>query len=281
MAGAVLITGCSTGIGEATALLLAGHGHHVFAGVRRDQDAERLERHVMGRCTPLLLDVADEGSVERALEVVDDAVGAAGLAGVVNNAGIAKGGPLEYLPLEAWRDQLEVNVIGQVAVTKASMPLLRRATGRIVFIGSMSGKVATPLMAPYTASKFAIEGLADALRMELAATGIKVAIVEPGAVRTAIWDKGRAEADRMRRELPPEAAERYAPLIASIEKGIEMQDAGGVAPVKVAEAVLHALTASRPRVRYPVGRDAWAGAFVSRALPGRAVDAIVTRLVRP
>lgn len=281
MAGAVLITGCSTGIGEATAMLLAGRGYHVFAGVRRAQDAERLERHVMGRCTPLLLDVADEESVEEAMAAVHSAVGDAGLAGVVNNAGIAKGGPLEYLPLQDWRDQLEVNVIGQVAVTKAAMPLLRLATGRIVFIGSMSGKVAAPMMGPYTASKFAIEGLADALRMELASTGIKVAVIEPGAVRTAIWDKGRSDVERMRRELPAEAQERYAPLIASIEKGIEMQDAGGVPPVKVAEAVLHALTASRPRLRYPVGKDAWAGSIVSRALPDRALDAILTRIVKP
>ncbi len=281
MANAVLITGCSTGIGEATALLLAGRGHHVFAGVRREEDADRLERHVLGRCTPVLLDVADEHSVRSAMQIVDDAVGDDGLLGVVNNAGIAKGGPLEYLPLQVWREQLEVNVIGQVSVTREAMPLLRRARGRIVFIGSMSGKVATPLTGPYTASKFAIEGLADALRMELAGSGIHVAIVEPGAVRTAIWDKGREEAARMRRELPKEASERYEAQIAAIEKGIEMQESNGVAPTKVAEAVEHALTSSRPRIRYPVGRDAWAGAVASRVLPARAMDAVLTRLVRP
>jgi NAD(P)-dependent dehydrogenase (short-subunit alcohol dehydrogenase family) len=282
MRGAVLITGCSTGIGEATAQHLASKGFQVYAGVRKDADAEHLERHVVGQCTPLLLDVTDGAQVAAAVERIDAEVGRAGLRGVVNNAGIAKGGPLEYLPIDDWRQQLEVNVIGLVAVTQACMPLLRRDdSGRIVLIGSMSGKVGTPLMAPYAASKFAVEGLADSLRMELRGTSLHVSLIEPGAVRTAIWDKGRVEAARLRTELPPEALERYGAHVDAIEKGIEMQDRNGVPPVKVAEAVEHALTAERPRSRYPVGKDAWAGALISRVLPDRAVDAVITRIARP
>jgi NAD(P)-dependent dehydrogenase (short-subunit alcohol dehydrogenase family) len=282
MRGAVLITGCSTGIGEAAAQHLASKGFQVYAGVRKEADAEHLERHVVGQCTPVLLDVADEQQVDEVVARIDGEVGAAGLHGVVNNAGIAKGGPLEYLSLADWRQQLDVNVLGVVAVTKACMPLLRRApSGRIVVIGSMSGKVGAPLMAPYTASKFAVEGLADALRMELRGTSMHVSLIEPGAVRTAIWEKGRAEAARLRAELPPEALEHYGAQVDAIEKGIEMQDRNGVPPVKVAEAIEHALSADRPRSRYPVGKDAWAGSVISRVLPDRAIDAVVTRIARP
>jgi NAD(P)-dependent dehydrogenase (short-subunit alcohol dehydrogenase family) len=235
----------------------------------------------MGRCRPLILDVTSASDIEAAIAAVEAEVGDAGLAGLVNNAGIAKGGPLEYLSIDDWRQQFEVNVIGLVAVTKAAMPLLRRAGGRIVLIGSMSGKVGAPLMAPYTGSKFALEGIADSLRMELIGSGMAVSLVEPGAVRTAIWDKGRSESERLRRELPPEAMERYARFVDALDKGIEMQDRNGVAPVKVAEAIEHALTADRPKARYPVGRDAWAGAAAARLLPSRALDAVVSRMVRP
>lgn len=281
MRGFVVITGCSTGIGEAAAQHLASRGYHVFAGVRRAQDAERLERHVIGRCTPLILDVTDQGSIERAFRAIDEEVGDSGIQGIVNNAGVAKGGPLEFLDMEVWRDQFEVNFFGLISVTKAAMPLIRKGGGRVVLVGSTSGRVATPLMGPYTSSKFAVEGLADSLRLELAPSGIHVSVIEPGAIRTAIWEKGRQEAARLRSEMPPEAMEHYGELVDSIVKGIEFQDKSAVSPHKVAEAIEHALSSPRPRARYPIGRDAWVSVTASRLLPTRFMDGLISRVVRP
>ncbi|MBI2168378.1 MAG: SDR family oxidoreductase [Actinobacteria bacterium] len=279
MTKTVLITGASTGIGEACALHLDAKGHRVFAGVRKEEDAESLRRKASDRLTPLFLDVTDEAQIETAAKTIEADVGS--LAGLVNNAGVARGGPLEYLPIDEWRDQIEVNVIGQVAITKAVLSLLRKDRGRVVFIGSIGGRVATPLMGPYNASKFAIEGIGEALRMELHPWGMHVAVVEPGAIRTAIWDKGRETADRLDRELPAEAHERYAEHIAAIRKGIEMQDRNAIGPEAVAKAVEHALFARRPRSRYVVGKDAYAMAAMTRAVPTRAREAIIRRFAGP
>src|SRR5688500_10451554 len=174
----VVVTGASSGIGEAPARMLAQRGLDVLAGVRKDADAERVGG-LHDRVEAVKVDVADEASVAALAERVGDA----GLAGLVNNAGISVSGPLEFVPLEEWRRQLEVNVIGQVAVTQALLPALRRARGRIVNIGSVGGRVAIPLLSPYNASKFALEGITDSLRRELRPLGVHVAIVEPGADR--------------------------------------------------------------------------------------------------
>jgi NAD(P)-dependent dehydrogenase (short-subunit alcohol dehydrogenase family) len=203
------------------------------------------------------------------------------LHGVVNNAGVARGGPIEYLPIDVWRDQFDVNVLGQVAVTRAMLPLVREARGRIVFIGSIGGKVATMMMGPYNASKFAIEAIGESLRQELHPWGIGVSVVEPGAIKTEIWDKGRETAHRLERELPPEAAHRYARHIAAIRKGIDMQERHGVGPEKVAEAVEHALFASRPKTRYLVGLDARVQSLLVRLLTDRSREAIVRRIAGP
>lgn len=276
-----VVTGASTGIGRATALRLDREGWRVFAGVRNDDAGEALAQAGSSRLVPVRLDVTDEAQVTAAFEQVAEAAGKAGLDGVVNNAGVALGGPLEYLSLERWRTQFEVNVIGQIAVTKAAMPLLRAAKGRIVFIGSNSGRVATPLMGPYSASKFAIEGLADALRMELHGTGIDVVVIEPGAVKTDIWDKGRTQVAELEAELPPEAFDRYREMIDAIRSGIEMQDSGGVTADKAAAVVLRALTASHPRTRYQVGADAKVSVVLARVMPHRAMDAVLRRVMRP
>jgi NAD(P)-dependent dehydrogenase (short-subunit alcohol dehydrogenase family) len=278
---AFLVTGASSGIGEATALHLDTLGYTVFAGVRNDADADRLRGQASHRLTTVSLDVTDEAQVDSAARTIEAAVGAQGLGGVVNNAGIARGGPLEYLPLDEWRTQLEVNVVGQVAVTKAMLPMVRTARGRIVFIGSVSGRFGTPMMGPYAASKFAIEGIAEALRHEVHRWGVHVAVVEPGAVKTPIWDKGRETTDRLERDLPAEARERYADQIAMIRKGIEQQDANGVPPSKVAKAVEHALLSTRPRDRYLVGNDALVVGVLSRFAPDKVKDLIVRTLARP
>jgi NAD(P)-dependent dehydrogenase (short-subunit alcohol dehydrogenase family) len=275
----VLISGTSTGIGEACALHLDRLGHRVYAGVRNEQAAERIRQKGSDRLTPVFLDVTDHGQILAVGKQVREEGGS--LQGVVNNAGIAKGGPLEHLPLETWREQLEVNVIGQVALTKEALPLIRRGAGRVVFIGSIGGKVATPLLGPYAASKFAIEAISETLRHELRPWGIAVSVVEPGAVKTAIWDKGRNEVERMQREMPVEAMERYSAHIEAVRKGIEMQDRQGVSPDKVAKAVEHALFSARPRTRYPVGIDARAQSAMVRLLPDRTREAIIRRFAGP
>lgn len=279
MTRAILVTGASTGIGEACALYLDRAGHTVYAGVRKQADAERLARQASDRLTPLMLDVADEGQIEAAAKTIDEEAG--GLNGLVNNAGIARGGPLEFLPLDEWREQFEVNVFGQIAVTKAMLPLLRTRRGRIVFIGSIGGRVATPLMGPYNASKFAVEAIGEALRHELRPWDLHVSVVEPGAIKTAIWDKGRQTADRLDEELPEEARELYSEHIQAIRDGIEMQDRQGIGPEAVGKAVDHALFARRPKTRYTVGKDAKAQAVMVRLLPDKLREAIVRRVAGP
>jgi NAD(P)-dependent dehydrogenase (short-subunit alcohol dehydrogenase family) len=205
------------------------------------------------------------------------------LTAVVNNAGIAVGGPIEYLPLDDWRRQFEVNVFGQLAVTRAALPLIRTAgsAGRVVFIGSIGGRLSTPLLAPYDASKFALEAIAESLRHELRPSGIKVVLVEPGGVKTPIWEKGRRSADEIEASLSAEAKERYGWAVAGVRKGIDMQERQGVAPGRVAQVVENALTNARPRARYLVGLDARATAVVARVLPDSARDAVVRRVTRP
>ena len=274
----VLVTGASTGIGEACALRLDRLGHRVYAGVRSEEHARGLRRRGSDRIVPVFLDVTDQAQIDAAAKQIG---GGGRLDGVVNNAGIGRGGPLEYLPLEVWREQLEVNVLGQVAVTKAVLPFIRAAGGRIVFIGSIGGRVATMLMGPYNASKFAIEAIGESLRSELHPWGIGVSVVEPGAIKTPIWDKARQQADRLERALPEEARTRYARHIAAIRKGIEMQERQGASPDKVAAAVEHALFSPRPKTRYLVGTDARVQALLVRWLPDRPREAFIRRFAGP
>jgi NAD(P)-dependent dehydrogenase (short-subunit alcohol dehydrogenase family) len=277
--GTVLVTGASTGIGEACALRLDGLGHRVFAGVRRHADAERLRASSSGRLEPVTLDVTDAGQIEAAAKQIGAEAGE--LQGLVNNAGIGKGGPVEYLPLDDWRTQLEVNVVGQVAVTQAMLPLIRQGRGRVVFIGSIGGRSSTSLTGPYNASKHAIEAIGESLRHELRPWGIWVAVVEPGAVKTPIWDKTRDEADRLEQDLPEEARDRYARHITAIRKALELQARRGIPPEEVARAVEHALFSPRPRTRYPVGVDARIQSAMVRLLPDKAREAVIRRFAGP
>jgi len=275
--GTVLVTGASTGIGEACALRFDRHRWVVFAGVRREEDGRRLEEQSSGRLRAVNLDVTDLASIDAAVKQIAESAGAAGLTVVVNNAGVGVGGPVEYLALEEWRRQFDVNVIGQVAVTKAVLPLLRKAgsRGRIVFMGSIGGRVASPFLAPYAASKHAIEAIAEALRHELADTGIRTVVVEPGAVRTPIWDKAQATADELEAGLSAEGRQRYGPAIAGMRKGIDLQVRTGVEPDAVARIVEKAVVSSRPAARYTVGRDAKVVAAVERLFPDPARDAFM------
>jgi NAD(P)-dependent dehydrogenase (short-subunit alcohol dehydrogenase family) len=274
--GAVVVTGSSTGIGRACALLLDRLGYTVFAGVRKEEDGERLRAEASGSLQPLILDVTDSAHISRAAERVSGATEQR-LAGLVNNAGIGVGGPLELLSLSDFRHQIEVNLIGQVAVTQALIPALRRARGRIVFISSIGGLVATPYMSPYHASKFGVEAVGDALRQELRPFGVQVSIVEPGSIATPIWDKGRATARTIRDNLSAEGRELYGESLARTEERLEQSAGRGAPPDKVAGAVAHALTAKRPRTRYLVGTDARAMATLKKLLPDRLRDRLVAR----
>jgi NAD(P)-dependent dehydrogenase (short-subunit alcohol dehydrogenase family) len=273
---AVLVTGTSTGIGRATALLLDARGWTVFAGVRRPEDARSLAEAASDRLVPLTLDVTEAGQVEAAAELI--AGRGIPLAGLVNNAGIAAAAPLEFVPLDALRRQLEVNVVGQVAVTQAMLPMLGAAKGRIVNVTSVGGLVAGPMLGPYHASKFALEAITDTLRNELAPWGIEVIAIEPGAIATPIWATSAAAADRM--QLPAEAAERYRRPMAAARASAAKASKHGLPPERVAEVIERALTTRRPRTRYPVGTDAKAVAWLLAGLPDRMRDRVVFGLRR-
>lgn len=278
----VVVTGASSGIGEACARRLDRIGFRVFAGVRSPEVAARICDGASERMTPLMLDVTDGGSIATAARTVAEQVGEGGLRGLVNNAGIAMPGPLEYLPIDDLRQQLEVNVIGPVAVTQAFLPLLRRGGGRIVNMGSISGILAAPFLGPYAASKFALEAITDALRQELRPWGIHVVLVEPGAVATPIWEKGQARADDLEQRLPPEAMHRYGEAIAAVRAFARAADARGLPPEAVAKVVVRALRARRPKTRYLVGTDARLQKAAARLVPDRLRDrALATYLKLP
>jgi NAD(P)-dependent dehydrogenase (short-subunit alcohol dehydrogenase family) len=264
----VLVTGASTGIGRTTALMLADLGATVLAGVRNPAAGEALGPTVR----PVQLDITSADDIA--------ALGLQRLDGLVNNAGIAVSGPLEFLPVEELRHQLEVNVIAQLAVIQACLPALRQSHGRIVNISSIAGRVALPLYGPYSASKFALEALSDSLRRELRGSGVHVSLVEPGAIATPIWDRGIAAADTLWNAMPPIAHERYGTLVATLRGEAEQQGVKGEPPEAVARIVVSALTASTPRTRYVIGRDARIQAVLARALPGRAMDALLAAVLK-
>ena len=265
-----LITGASTGIGRATSLRLARAGWTVLAGVRKSEDGQRLAAEgPEGRIEPLQLDVTDAAQIGAAAA----RVGASGLDALVNNAGMGIGGPLEVLGEEEWRRQFDVNFFGQIAVTRALLPALRRARGRIVFISSIGGRVAMGFNGPYAASKHAIEAVGDALRVELHNSGIQVALIEPGSVATPIWDKSRGEAEGL--TIPPELEPQYGEVAQKLDRVLEQTGRRGIPPEAVAEAIEKALTASRMPSRVLVGRDAKLMLAARRVLPDHVFDRIV------
>jgi NAD(P)-dependent dehydrogenase (short-subunit alcohol dehydrogenase family) len=276
--GAVVITGASTGIGHASALHLASLGFKVFAGVRREEDAERLRSAANGSIEPVQIDVTDQASIDAAAGRVREATGGS-IAGLVNNAGIAVPGPLEYLPLDEFRRQIEVNLTGQVAVTQAFLPMLRPSRGRIVNIGSIGGRVAAPMLGPYAASKHAMEGLTDSLRRELRPSGIEVSIIRPGPIATEIWERGNAKAGELLARMP-EAEEHYGAAIATARAGAAARQKEAIPPQQVADVVAHALTSDKPRTRYLVGPRTKLLALMATVLPDRWLDRLIERMSR-
>ncbi len=269
----VLVTGASTGIGRAIAEGAVQRGFRVFAGVRRTADADAVRGP---RVQPVLLEVTSDDSVRAAAAEIGAACGPAGLHGLVNNAGIAVAATVEHVPLDTLREQFEVNFFGIVRVTQACLPLLKRARGRIVMISSQNGRIAMPLMGPYCASKFALEGLSDALRLEVAPLGVSVTLIEPGAVATPIWERSLARAQRLRSAMPESAQREYARLIGAVAAKVDEAAARGISAAECAAPVIAALEARKPRVRVPVGRDARRNLFFRRWISDRRLDRIVS-----
>ena len=275
---AVLITGASTGIGEATALLLAREGFRVFAAVRRKQDAERLRGQGV-KLETLLLDVTDDDSVSNAAKEVAAATGGGRLFALVNNAGIAVAGPLECLPIAELEKQLDINVVGPVRVTQVFLPMLRAGNGRIVMMSSIAGRSALPVVGAYNASKFALEAIADTWRVELYQWGIPVILVEPGATKTPIWDKSATLTTGSIAGADPASVEMYRDMIAVGSKFAQKASVEGMEVEEVAQIVLRALTAVRPKARYLLGRRIWQRVVLEK-VPIRLRDWILFRGTR-
>ncbi|MEZ5316399.1 MAG: SDR family oxidoreductase [Vicinamibacterales bacterium] len=269
-----LITGCSSGFGRVTAMRLVRDGWTVIATVRRDEDAEALRAEATGPGTlhALRADVTSEGDVARLGR--EAATLAPVLHGLVNNAGTAYPGPLELLPVEDLRAQLDVNVVGQLAVTQAVLPLLRAAGGTIINVSSIGGRRATPMLGAYNASKFALEAMSDALRVELAPFGVKVTVIEPGGSSTAIWRTSVARADAL-----PDHPHRgdYARLEGAVRRLAAWAESDGFPPEAFADLVVRILAADRPKTRYPLGPGVGRAIAISHWLPDRVRDWLVRR----
>jgi NAD(P)-dependent dehydrogenase (short-subunit alcohol dehydrogenase family) len=279
----ILITGASTGIGRASALTLLEAGFHVFACVRNERAAGALRASlpaaVADRLSTLELDVTSPEQIRAAVTAVEPAVGDRGLWGLFNNAGIAVNGPLECVPIDALRRQLETNVIGQVAVTQAFLPLLRKARGRILTTGSIAGFSTIPALGPYSMSKHAMEAMSDALRRELRPWGIEVSLLEPGSISTEIWQKGASAFSETMKAPPAGLMDLYGGLVESLQ-ALSTQSAQKASPVSVVtQDVLHAFTAVHPRTRYCKGHGSTARKVFKR-LPDRWVDTVMARMFR-
>lgn len=279
-AGSVVITGASTGIGAACALALDKLNFRVFAGVRKRADGEALQAQASARLRPFQLDVTSADDIAAALNFLPGEVGHAGLTGLLNNAGIGVVGPLEIVSLDELRRQFEVNVIGLIAVTQALLPLLRKARGRVVNMSSIAGRAAMPYMGPYAASKHALEALSDALRIELQHTGVRVSVIQPGAIATPIWHKTRKEVDGWESTWSEESKALYLDGLNRVKHIAAMSEENAAPPSLVADAVIHALTAPNPKPRYLVGRDAKLRALLTACLPDSLQDKLLTRVLK-
>jgi NAD(P)-dependent dehydrogenase (short-subunit alcohol dehydrogenase family) len=275
----VMITGASSGIGRATALQLAARGYRVFAGVRKPEDGQALQAAAQGKIEPVVIDVVDYESVSSAARLVATMLGADGLDALVNNAGISISGPLELLPMAMFDRQMQVNVSGQVAVTQAFLPLLRKARGRIVFIGSMAGRVTMPLLGAYSASKHAVEAVANAFRHELRSAGIKVSVLEPGSIKSEIWQKADAHHDELLAAVP-RIRELYGAELGAMLSLPKQAARYAIPAERIARLVHRVLSTARPRARYLVGPDAHVMAPFFEWLPTWFTDFVVARSMR-
>ena len=262
-AGGVFITGSSSGIGKACVLALDKLGYDVFAGVRRTEDGQSLSQIASDRLHPVIVDITNREQIAAAEETVRQGLGDRPLVALINNAGIGVGGPLEFVPIERLRHQLEVNLIGHISVSQVFIQLLRKSQGRIINVGSIAGTFASPLMGAYCASKYAMEAVSDVLRRELRPWNIKVSLLEPGIIGTKIWQKAKAQSEGAIKEAPEEMISLYGPLLERVRKHLEDIEMKAQSPAVVAKAVVHALTAARPKARYRMGPGARAQKVIS------------------
>jgi NAD(P)-dependent dehydrogenase (short-subunit alcohol dehydrogenase family) len=273
----IVVTGASTGMGAATARELARRGFHVLAGVRREIDADALRGDGI---EPHILDITAESDVAAiAHRVAADPLGRP-LRALINNAGIAVNAPVEALPIAEWRRQFEVNLFGHVAMIQALMPSLLRGSGTVVNISSVGGKVALPTYPAYAGTKFALEALSDSMRREVNDLGVKVVVVEPGAVKTEMAQRGVATADRLKAGMTADQLERYGGLIDAMSNLARSFDTDGVPAERAAKVIANAATAPRPRTRYTIGRDAAILLRLSRVVSDRFLDRVVRLILR-
>lgn len=277
---AVVITGVSSGIGHATAVELARHGFHVFGTVRKRADADTLQQELGDSFTSILLDVTDASGIQHAATQVTDAVGDHGLRGLVNNSGICLLGPLMHMPEQQFRDHLEVNLFGALNVTRAFLPLLGAVKdcpflpGCLVNISSLSGRIAYPLFGAYAASKFALEAISDSLRREMALYGVRVSVIEPGAIRTPIWDKGLAV------DTAPYETTDYPPMLDAMFGELKRQRDGALPVERVARTIHCAITSPKPRTRYVLANSPLKHWWIPRMLPDRWLDYVLRRVLK-
>ncbi|MHC5777977.1 SDR family oxidoreductase [Nostoc sp.] len=268
--GAVVITGTSTGLGRATALLLDKQGYRVFAGVRTEKDAESLKQAASGDLTPIIMDVTKAEQIQSASEFVSLAVGDEGLFGLVNNAVVAVDGPWECVAIDDLKWQFEVGVFGQVAVTQALLPMIRKAKGRIINISAIAGRLAIPFFGPLVASKFALEAITDCMRMELHSSGVEVLSILPGSMNTEVSDKVEASYNKTIANMSPEAKAIYGKVFRKFMEGVVEGNRQGIPPEKVADVILEALEARKPKRQYVVTKSKWnitLGALQKRLMP--------------
>ncbi|MBN6033878.1 SDR family oxidoreductase [Amycolatopsis sp. 195334CR] len=268
----VVVTGASTGIGAASARELARRGFHVLAGVRREQDADALRGPGI---EPVILDITQPEHIAELAGRVSS------LRALVNNAAVQTNAPVEALPLSEWRRQFEVNLFGHIAVTQALLPALLRRSGRVVNISSVGGRVAMATYGPYASTKFALEAVSDSLRRELAPLGVRVVVVEPGAVRTEMPDRVIAATKQQAATMSPEHRERYGKLIQAANAHAAAHIPGGRSAADAAKVIAKAVTAGKPRTRYTVGRDAALGTRLARVVPDRLLDWALAASLRP
>jgi NAD(P)-dependent dehydrogenase (short-subunit alcohol dehydrogenase family) len=272
-----VVTGASTGIGAATARELSARGFHVLAGVRRDRDADAIRAPGI---EPVIIDIADPDHVAALATRVREHPAGRPLRALVNNAGIGVNAPVETFELDRWRELFEVNLFGHVALTQALLPALFASRGRIVNIGSVGGRIAMATYGPYAATKFALEAVSDALRREVAHTGVDVVVIEPGAVLTKMLRRARAAADDETSAMTPEQRQRYGGLMHAIGAQAASSAESGVSAEAVAGVIARAITVPTPRTRYTVGREAGLLRLLP-LLPDRAVDRLLAAALRP
>ncbi len=276
----IVVSGASTGIGAATAKELAHRGFHVLAGVRREADADALRGLDIEGIEPRILDITVESDVAAIADrVAHDAAGRP-LRALVNNAGIAINAPVETLPIAQWRHQFEVNLFGHIAMTQALLPALLNSSGTVVNVSSVGGKVVLPTYGAYAGSKFALEAVSDALRREVGTAGVKVVVIEPGAVKTEIAERGIATSEALTSGMTTAQLERYGELMDAITAQARSFNETGVSADAAARVIAKAVTASRPRTRYTIGRDAAILLRISRFISDRTLDRIVRLQLR-